>query len=337
MLGGIGIKRFIGIRTLKTGIGAVVTLLIGNALGLQYAASAAVITILSIQSTKRQSVEIAIKRLIATIVALLLAAFIFEGVGFYPFSFGLFLIFFIPIASKGNMVEGIVPASVLVTHLLGSGNITLSLMLNEIALVVIGVIVALIINLYMPSMEEEIIKCRRDIETSMYNIFINMVEALRTQNINLDEEAYGLLGHEIEEGQLKAYRYANNYLFTKHTPFSRYFRMRNKQYQVMLYMKEHFTKFFMTFEQTEIVANFTKRVAKSIHGEISAKVLLEELHVLREEFKESALPSSREEFENRAMLYQFLNDIEHFLEIKRDFRQSLSKEELKEYIKGYAD
>ena len=233
------------------------------------------------------------------------------------------------------MVEGIVPASVLVTHLLGSGNITLSLMLNEIALVVIGVIVALIINLYMPSMEEEIIKCRRDIETSMYNIFINMAEALRTQNINLDEEAYGLLGHEIEEGQLKAYRYANNYLFTKHTPFSRYFRMRNKQYQVMLYMKEHFTKFFMTFEQTEIVANFTKRVAKSIHGEISAQVLLEELRVLREEFKESALPSSREEFENRAMLYQFLTDMEQFLNVKHLFKSSLSDKEKEEYSRYY--
>lgn len=329
-------KRFIGIRTLKTGIGAVITLLIGNALGLQYAASAAVITILSIQSTKRQSVEIAIKRFIATVIALLLAAIIFEGIGFYPFSFGLFLILFIPIAAKGNMVEGIVPASVLVTHLLSSNGITFQLMLNEIALVVIGVIVALVINLYMPSMEEEIIHCRRTIETMMYAIFMNMAEALSSYKVNLDEECYKLLGEEIEEGQLKAYRYANNYLLTKQTPFIRYFRMRNKQYQVMLYMKEHFTKFFMTYEQTEIVADFTKKVAKSIHGEQSAKELLEQLEMLRQTFRESALPSSREEFENRAMLYQFLNDLEHFLQIKRDFRQTLTQEELKEYMKGYA-
>lgn len=329
-------KRFIGIRTLKTGIGAVITLLIGNALGLQYAASAAVITILSIQSTKRQSVEIAIKRFIATVIALLLAAIIFEGIGFYPFSFGLFLILFIPIAAKGNMVEGIVPASVLVTHLLSSNGITFQLMLNEIALVVIGVIVALVINLYMPSMEEEIIHCRRTIETMMYAIFMNMAEALSSHKVNLDEECYKLLGEEIEEGQLKAYRYANNYLLTKQTPFIRYFRMRNKQYQVMLYMKEHFTKFFMTYEQTEIVADFTKKVAKSIHGEQSAKELLEQLEMLRQTFRESALPSSREEFENRAMLYQFLNDLEHFLQIKRDFRQTLTQEELKEYMKGYA-
>ena len=313
-----------------------ITLLIGNALGLQYATSASVITILSIQSTKRQSVEIAIKRLIATIIALLLSALIFEGIGFYPLSFGLFLILFIPIASKGNMVEGIVPASVLVTHLLSSENITLSLMLNEIALVVIGVVVALIINLYMPSMEEEIIKCRHDIEENMYDIFNNMTQALRSQSVQLEDGLYTLLESQIEEGQIKAYRYANNYLFTKQTPFSQYFRMRNKQYQVMLHMKEHFTKFFMTFEQTEIVANFTERVARSIHGEISAQVLLEELEKLRKDFKASTLPRSREEFENRAMLYQFLNDIEHFLVIKRDFRQSLTKEELKEYIKGYA-
>lgn len=312
------------------------TLLIATAIGLQYASSAAVITILSIQSTKRQSVEIAIKRLIATIVALLLAAFIFEGVGFYPLSFGLFLILFIPIASKANMVEGIVPASVLVTHLLAAGNITLNLMLNEIALVVIGVIVALLINLYMPSMEQEIMKCRHDIEICMYDIFIKMAEALKSQSIQVDGELYRLLGAQIEEGQLKAYRYANNYLFMKHIPFRQYFNMRNKQYQVMLYMKEHFTKFFMTFEQTEIVAGFTERVAESVHGEISAQVLLEELEQLREGFKISTLPKTREEFENRAMLYQFLNDIEHFLEIKKAFKESLTPEEFEEYKKGYA-
>ncbi|MEG0710935.1 MAG: aromatic acid exporter family protein [Niameybacter sp.] len=329
-------KRIIGIRTLKTGIGAVITLMIANWLGLQYASAAAVITILSIQSTKKQSVEMAIKRLIASIVALILATLVFNGIGFYPLSFGVFLILFIPIAAKGNMVEGIVPAAVLVTHLLGEGNITMALLFNEVELVVVGVVVALLINLYMPSMEKDIMKCRHNIEKTMHHIFIEMTQALRNESLQVDKVMLKVLESYIEEGQEAAFRYANNYIFTKHSPFGQYFIMRNKQFQVMRQMNEHFTKFFMTFEQTEVVARFTEEVAESIHGERSAKMLLEQLAKLREVFRASSLPKTREEFENRAMLYQYLNDIEHFLEIKQSFRESLTEEEFEEYKKGYA-
>lgn len=44
--------RFIGVRTWKTGIGAVIAMIIAKELGLSYWVSAGIITILSIQSTK---------------------------------------------------------------------------------------------------------------------------------------------------------------------------------------------------------------------------------------------------------------------------------------------
>ena len=33
------------------------------------------------------------------------------------------------------------------------------------------------------------------------------------------------------------------------------------------------------------------------------------------------LPKNREEFENRALLFQFLNDLEDFLIIKKEFKE----------------
>lgn len=326
----------IGVRTLKTGLGATITLIIADSMGLQYATAAAVITILSIQSTKRQSIQMAVNRLIATVIALGLASVIFMSMGFNALAFGVFLVFFIPIAAKLNIGEGIVPASVLVTHLLTSGSITIALLVNEMLLILVGVIIALMINLYMPSIESELSKCRRDIEEMMHKLFIDMAYALRAQCISIEEDIlYKKLETSIKEGQEKAYKYTNNYLFTKGSPFAEYFNMRASQYQVITYMREHFTKFFMCFEETEIVASFTEKVADCMRGTITAKVLLEELEELRNNFKASKLPVTREEFENRAMLYQFLNDLEHFLEIKRDFRESLTEEEFLEYKKGY--
>lgn len=303
---------------------------------LKYATAAAVITILSIQSTKKQSIQMAINRLIATLIALALSSVVFLGVGFTPIAFGLFLIIFIPMAAEFKVGEGIVPASVLVTHLLTENVVTWPLILNELMLLLTGVTVALLINLYMPSIESELKTCRTQIEATMYKLFRNMAYALRIQSTGIEEEElYKRLETAIEEGQEQAYKYTNNYLFTKASPFDKYFNMRNSQLQVMLYMREHFTKFFMCLEETEIVADFTEKVADSIRGKVTAKVLLEELEKLRNDFKASKLPTTREEFENRAMLYQFLNDLEHFLMIKKDFRESLTEAEFEDYKKGY--
>ena len=42
---------------------------------------------------------------------------------------------------------------------------------------------------------------------------------------------------------------------------------------------------------------------------------------IREVFKKMPLPQSRVEFESRATLFQFLNDIEEFLEMKKDYME----------------
>jgi uncharacterized membrane protein YgaE (UPF0421/DUF939 family) len=75
-----------------------------------------------------------------------------------------------------------------------------------------------------------------------------------------------------------------------------------------------------------MIAVFTLRLSNSIHEYNTAVGLLKRLQDLRESFKSMDLPKTREEFENRAMLYQFLNDLEQFLMIKNDFKKNLVEE-----------
>lgn len=305
-------------------------------LGLAYAPSAGIITILSVQATKRQSIEIAAKRLWATGIALLISSVLFMMLGYNPLVFGLYLLLFIPIAAKGGMVDGIVMASVLVTHLLVEESVAIQLLTNEVLLFIVGAGVALILNLYMPSIEGELFEYRKKIEDNMYELFNSMAKSLKEQNICIEEESYfKQIQEDIRIAEVKAYKHSNNHIFATISPYERYFAMRARQFQVMEYMREHFYRFFMTFEETKIVSDFASRVADSIHGEVTAKTLLEELAELRSKFKDSKLPSTREEFENRAMLYQYLNDIEHFLQIKKEFVEGLSAEELEIYRSGY--
>ena len=110
--------RFIGVRTWKTGIGAVIAMIIAKELGLSYWVSAGIITILSIQSTKRESLKIALKRIESVIIALIVSSILFLVLGFNSVIFGLYLLVFIPLTVKLKVTDGIVVSSVLVTHLL---------------------------------------------------------------------------------------------------------------------------------------------------------------------------------------------------------------------------
>ena len=93
-------KNMIGFRTLKTGIGATVAMLIAQKLNLSFSASAGIITILSIQNTKRASCEIAIRRMIATVIALAIGGILFELLGFNALVFGIYIIIFIPVTVR---------------------------------------------------------------------------------------------------------------------------------------------------------------------------------------------------------------------------------------------
>lgn len=75
----------------------------------------------------------------------------------------------------------------------------------------------------------------------------------------------------------------------------------------------------MTYNQTMMLSELTKNVALNIYVDNDCVELIEKLDLLREEYKKMDLPKNRDEFENRALLYQYLNDLEDFLVIKREY------------------
>lgn len=329
-------KKIVGLKTVKTGIGATIAILLAQFMGLKYAASAGIITILSIQNTRKESLLIALKRLAATLIALTIGSVLLSFLGFNAVSFGIYLILFIPLAVKAKVVEGIVPASVLVTHLLGEGHISIMLLGNEVLLMIVGAGLALIVNIYMPSLEEDLIREKQKLEENMFNIFVKMEKALQSDHkqLEIEKELEGL-SEALTEGRMKATQYRNNAFMSGRSLYEKYFDMRYSQYQIMLYMHKHFERFYKVTPGADKIAKLTREVALSVKGKIAVETLLWDLEKLREEFKHSELPVTREEFENRAMLYQFLTDMEQFLNVKHLFKSSLSDKEKEEYSRYY--
>lgn len=315
-------KRFIGFRILKTAVGSALAIIIAEYLGLKYAAAAGIITILSIQNTKKTSIKLAFQRTQSTILALLISVILFLVFGYNPFTFGLYLIIFIPVTVLLKITDGIVVSSVLVTHLLVEKSVSLFWIKNELLLMTVGAGIGIILNIYMPKIENEIKETQQNIEEYMRKILFHMAEDLRNQKMHIeDEKLFNELQRILKEGTESAYRHLNNYIINDVKYYVQYMEMRTLQYEILKYMRSHFTKFYMTFEQTEIVAAFTEKVASDFCEYNNAKELLKELSEVINMFKLQELPKTREEFENRAMLFQFLNDMEALLELKKNFRE----------------
>ncbi|MCM0647973.1 aromatic acid exporter family protein [Clostridium swellfunianum] len=319
--------KFIGYRTLKTAIGAAIAMILAASFGLKYGTAAGVIVILSVQSTKRQSIRVAIQRMGACVLALFLSSVLFNFLGYNAYVFGLFLLMFIPSAARFRFNEGIVVSSVLVTHLLVEKSTEVSLIVNELLLMIIGIGVALIMNLYMPSIDKKIKTNQAEIEDLIRDVLKHMSEALRLSAVSLKEdELFRSLESKIKKGRERAYKSLNNSLFSDNSYYAKYMDMRYQQLKTLKNMRKHFEKFSITYKQTEMIAGFTLRLSNSIHEYNTAEGLLKGLQELKDSFKAMELPKTREEFENRAMLYQFLNDLEQFLQIKNDFKKNLDEE-----------
>ena len=308
-------KKTLYSNTVKIVLSATISIIIATKLGLEFSVTAGIISILSIQSTRVESILVAIKRFIAVSIAILLSYFLYLLLGTNPIVFGLFLLIFVPITKRFSLQEGMVVGSVLSTHLLVSNPIDIYWIINEFGLTLIGIGVALIFNLFTESLEHKL-----NIEEGYRKILYSMGETLITHAVPIDEQR---VLEEIEENiaatKALALEINNNYLFKEKTQFIKYIDMRIMQMDTMKRMKKHFQRFYMKYEQTKMLSDLTKEVANNLSEENDCLELINKVNFLRDVYKQMDLPKSRDEFENRALLFQFLNDLEEFLQIKRDY------------------
>lgn len=304
----------------KMAISATIALIIGNILGLQYATVGAVIAILSIQDTRKKALIISYKRIVACSIGILLSVILYSLLGNRPLIFGLFLIILIPLTSRLKVQEGMVPSVVLSTHFLVADNITIALIFNEILLMIIGIGVAAIANIFMPSLEDKFKDDKEWIEEHYRIIISKMSKSLITHTVDIDEQK---IINEVEkrlyESKETAYKIVNNHFFKSSSYYTDYINMRINQFDTIKRMRLHFQRFNIPVEQMNVMADFTLCVAENISEMNDCKSLLRDLDILRSEFKKMELPKTRDEFESRAQLLQFLNDMEEFLLIKRNF------------------
>lgn len=315
--------KFFNNSTFKMAISATIAIFIAQGFKLEFAVTAGVIAILSIQNTKREALIIGARRIISATIAVILSYLLYVLLGNNPLVFGVVLLIFIPIAKKLKIEEGIAVGAVLSTHLLVNNNIDLGWIVNEEAITFIGIGVASLFNLYMPSLDDKFNENKETIEKLYRDIISDMAKSLVTKAIPVNEKKrLEEVESLVEDTRGLAYKINNNNLFKKNLYFVDYIEMRAKQLEAIKRMMSHFSRFSITYDQTLIMSKFTENIANNIYADNDCVELICKLNNLRNNYKEMQLPKTRDEFENRAMLFQFLNDLEDFLLIKKEFKKT---------------
>lgn len=250
----------------------------------------------------------------------------FEGIAYHPLVIGLLLLFFIPTAVMAKASDGIVTSSVIILHIYSAGEVSKDLLLNELGIIIVGIGVALIANLYMPSLESKLKEYRLEIEENFKVIFDEIVRYLRTHESSWDGREITETMELIDEAKALAFRDVENHFRRDENLYYHYFKMREKQFEIIERVLPSVTSIALPVEQGEMIADFIEELSEHIHPGNTALLFLEKLYRMKVSFENMELPKTREEFEARAALLHFVKEMEQYLIIKSSFKGLKDKE-----------
>ncbi|GAA0362485.1 aromatic acid exporter family protein [Alkalibacterium iburiense] len=307
-------------KTLKIVLSTSLSILIAQFLQLENPLAAGIIAILSVLDTKKESLMTASARILSTIVAFIIATIVFYFMGFTVLAFGVYLFIYVPVAYRFHLEDGIAPCSVLVTHFMIAESTSMYWQVNGLLLMTIGAIMAVGFNLWMPSqkqvLDQKIEEIEEGMRTILHYLSVQLLEKTENEQLNNHIRQVHTLLINAEERALTEY---NNQLLNKDNYYIKYVRMRRNQLDIMKKMARDVCNIQLRIDQNARLAQVFEDISLQFHETNTGIELLQNLALLYKEFRQSPLPQTRDEFESRAILFQLLNDIDRFLQLKKEF------------------
>ena len=319
-------------KVLKIAIGSGVAILIAEFLGLKYVSSAGIITLLSIQDTKKSTIKIALKRIEGFVVSMFIAFVMFNTIGYNVPAFICYLLVFVSICIFFKMYESLSPCAVLVTHIMFEKYMNIGVVRDEAMLMLIGASLGIILNMYMPRNLAHIREYQAKIEDEIRIILDKLVVFLKDEKEKLEYD-FDSLEKIIDDAVAKSYTDKDNILSYDLKYFIDYMEMRKSQIMVLRYIFMQGSTMNSRPAQARDIADFLQNLIPKLRESNNAVNALIDLYFVKEKHKSSKLPKTGTEFEDRATLHSVLVNIEQFLEIKREFVENISDEEKKMFWK----
>ena len=318
----------------KIGIGGSMAIYIAERLQLEYATSAGIITLLTLISTRWDTFRLSAQRLLTYGVSVCICLFAFWVTPSMWISYGLFL-FLVVLLTEWLGWRGTLSANAVIgSHFLVTQDFSFRFVLNEFMLLVIGIIIAVLLNLIHINNAHEngIIRRMRKVEAAMKQVLWEVAEYLLQRET--DHEVWEDLS-ELE-AQLKEYielscEYHKNTFHSYQDYYIAYFEMRLQQCGALQNLRGEMVRMRSMPKQAEIVAKYILEITEYLTEMNDPQTQLRDLHKLLDDLRKEPLPISHEEFESRAELYHVLMDLEEFLLYKKRFVEEIDETQFRIY------
>lgn len=314
------IKSYNVTKAFKIALAAVLSILTAQLLGLDYAVTAGIITVLSIQNTKRETLKTARNRGLAFLCALLIAYLCYHFMGFHVIAFVVYLFWFAFVCLNAKWGEAIAMDSVLISHFLAESNFGAALVLNEVLLFSIGVFWGILMNLHLRKSADAFARLSEVVDMEIKMILHKMSKQLQTTDLKREQiDCFSQLDIKIQAAKECALQNWNNTLWNQNTYELDYIKMRENQSRVLRNIGQSIVMIRALPAQAQQVADFFGAVEVQYHRENDVEELIEILENITKQMKQEKLPVDREEFEARAVLFYILKQVEEFLLLKNSF------------------
>ena len=307
-------------NTVKITVAAVLAILCAQALKLDFAVSAGIVAILSVQPTKKETLRTALARLLAFAVALVISITLLNFLGFTVPVFFLYLLLFILVCQWRKWISAMAMDSVLISHFLSFGKTGLPEINNEVLLFLLGVGFGILVNLLLHKKTDYIEELKNKTDEQIKLALHRM--ALRIQNPDLadyDGSCFSSLNKSLFTAKKQAEENYNNQFSKKDTFDTLYLEMREKQTKILYEMYKAARNLKAIPPTARLLSDFLEKVSNEYHKDNDVKALLDELVLIHDKMKAHPLPQTRSEFEDRANLFILMERLKEFLHIKHDF------------------
>lgn len=308
----------IGFRTVKTAVGMTLGVIICKLLGLDNYASSAILVVLCIKHTKMHSVQAILSRLVSCLLILFLGSAIFSLLGQHAFVLGLIVLLFIPLIVVLNVQEGVITSCVILLHVFNAKAINGHLILNEIMLLIVGLGIAFLMNLMMPSLDKKLNHFKQDIENQITEIFNIFSQACSMHNDHLNIKFDSLLLN-IKKAKSLAFRDVKNHFVRNENSFYHYFDMREEQVELLKRMTSLLERINTDDPILEKISQLMYEIGSNVNSNDYTALRLHSLYEIRLSLDDLPLPTTHKTLNSRAHIIQILNELEEYLNIKSQF------------------
>ncbi len=316
----------ITVNSVKIVLSAVVAILIATLLHLEFAISAGIIAILTIMPTKRETIRTAFGRLCAFGAGRGIAFICFCLIGYTVPAFCVYLLIFIFVCQIFKWYSAMAMNSVLISHFVTLGDMSMASVLNEVLLFFIGVGCGIIVNMHLRKKEHYMLSLQQKTDNQIIKILSRMSERILDKDLSdYNGDCFKILRQLIYDASVVAEENYNNDLGSMDTFDIDYIAMRSEQCNILYEMYKTIRKLDTSPITAGKLSEFLKNTARVFEKNNNVKKLLIELGEMNAYMKSQPLPVTREEFEARARLFSIMNNLEEFLHVKEVFADKYHK------------